>query len=146
MRYAVNRRKQRGFTLTEVMIAIGVIAIILLGVVGFGLRGSESAKVSKTIEQVREVATATVQWGAGKTGYDSVSLSTLKTAGYLASNISATPFNGPYVVTGSGGQITITSDFKNQTVCNKAIDLVTNDTSSTPTCSAGGVLTTVFGS
>lgn len=130
-------KKQQGFTLIEIVIAIAVAAILLGGFIAYGSSTKDSARATKTVDVIRQISTAATTWGQSKSSYGSVSLSALQTGGYLATNVSANPYGGAFTVSGSGTTVTITSAGMTTNGCAQAIDLLTNDASSTPTCTSG---------
>lgn len=94
-------RKKRGFTLIELVLVIGVIALLIMAVgLTSGIR--ETAKLHSAAESVKTLrAAADARLAAGSMTYTGVSIDALKTAGLLPANFTAagsTPWGGDYAV------------------------------------------------
>jgi len=147
MRSFNNIKYQRGFNFTELVISIAVMALLILGLVQVGTGVTSSAKVTKTSEGVRQIAAATINWGAGRFNYVGAALATLETQRLLPTGFSAagTPFGGTYALSGAASQFTVTtSGFPDNGLCLQVLDKIIRDTLSA-NCS-GTTLTTTFGS
>lgn len=147
MKSIVSVRQQRGFSFTELVITLAVIALLVLGAVQGGMALTAMAKVSKTAEGIRQIAAATTNWGGGRFNYNGASLSTLETQKLLPSGFAAagTPFGGTYTLSGNGSRFTVTSaGFPEAGLCLQVLDKIERDTQSA-SCS-GTTLTTTFGS
>lgn len=140
--------RQGGFTLTELVISIAIISILILGGVQFGNYVMNNGKVSKTTEHIRQIASATINWGAGRYNYTGASLANLEAQKLLPSGFAAagTPFGGAYSLSGSNSSFTVTvSGFPEAGYCLQVQDKISKDTLGSPTCS-GTTLTANFGS
>jgi prepilin-type N-terminal cleavage/methylation domain-containing protein len=139
--------RQKGFTLTEIIIAIAVISLLILGGIQFGASVMNSGRVSKTADHVRQIASATINWSAGRYNYTGAALATLETQKLLPAGFTAagTPFGGTYGLTGAGNSFTVTvAGFPDNGYCLQVVDKISKDTSGVPSC-AGTTLTAIFG-
>lgn len=94
-------RKERGFTLIELVLVIGIIALLIMSVgLTSGIR--ETAKLHSAAESVKTIrAAAEGRLAAGNMTYTGVSVDVLKTAGLLPANFTAAgsnPWGGDYTV------------------------------------------------
>lgn len=140
-----KRSKQGGFTILELITVISIIAILAVGGFQYFRSSKETARTSKTVEVVRQIGTGAISWGQSRSTYSGISLSTLQSGGYVASNLSANPFGGAYTISGSGTTFTVTATTMTDNACAQAIDLLSSDTTATPTCTSG-TLSATFGS
>lgn len=139
-----SKKKQLGVSILELVVYIAVASIVIAGAFRYYTAAKDNARVAKVAEEVREIGKAAVTWGQSRTSYTGVSLSTLQSGGYLASNISSNQFGGGYTISGSGTEFTITATSLTTNGCAQAIDMLSQDTTSTPTCTSG-TLSATFG-
>lgn len=138
---------QGGFTLVELAIVIALGGLLMLAVVKFGSTTVDGGKVGKTLDQVRQIAAASISWQSGRFNYNGITLAGLETERYLPAGFGAlgNPFGGAYAVTGAGNRFTITvSNFPDNGLCQQALGKIRNDTVVAPTC-AGTTLSATFG-
>lgn len=83
----LQRKKQRGISLLEVMLSLSIIAIILVMATRYFFTASESQRVNQAKAQVTAVLAAATTYGHNqKTGFTSITTSGLVTDGYLNQN------------------------------------------------------------
>lgn len=89
---------KKGFTLVELMIVLGVIAL-LLSIILLSARGTQTAaKITGTAKEIQQVYGACQTWiGNGRTSYTGISLATLQSVGYIPATFSS-PWAGAFTV------------------------------------------------
>jgi prepilin-type N-terminal cleavage/methylation domain-containing protein len=139
--------RQSGFTLIEIAIVIGVVAIMALTVVQFGHVVTTGGKVTTLTKQLQQITAASLNWNSAHYNYNGISFSTLEGQKLLPPGFSAAgnPFGGGFTLTGNGSSFTITADgIPDSATCLQIMDKISRDTLTAPSC-PGNVLTTTFG-
>lgn len=97
----VNLSK-KGFTLVELMIVLGVIAL-LLGVILLSARGTQTAaKITGTTTEIQQIYGACQTWiGNGRTSYTGLTIATLQGIGYIPATLKS-PWAGTFTVAVNG--------------------------------------------
>jgi prepilin-type N-terminal cleavage/methylation domain-containing protein len=94
-------RNKKGFTLIELVLVIGIIALLIMAV-GLASGVRESAKIHSAAESVKSLRTAAESYiASGNMSYEGIAISGLQTAGYLPEGFSPTgsnPWGGDYMV------------------------------------------------
>lgn len=141
-------RREGGYTIVELTIALAVITILLVTIVMVGMNLSTGARVTKVADAVKQVAGAAVNWEASQYSYNGVTMNVLETAKYLPVGFTAAgnPFGGAYTINGNGNSFTVTAtNFPDNATCQQAISKLQRDTAAVPTC-AGTTLSAMFSS
>ena len=106
-----SRRRQRGFTMLELLVVVGILSglsVTLYGVISVTQSG---ARVNQAVQDVQMIRGAAGSWVSGRTTlYNGVEMSSLKVflPKRLHTAASANPWGGSYVLNGSADEITIT--------------------------------------
>ncbi len=108
MMLKLNRSKQRGISLLEVLLSLSVIAIILVMATRYYRSAQQSQQVSNAVSMISGIVTAETQYKAANNN-TFVDLATLVTKGYLPPNFGTDPWGGTLSVTEAGGEYTIAS-------------------------------------
>src|SRR5690606_13396578 len=105
----IQTNRESGFTLLELLLVIGVAALLLIGGIATYRLVSEGNKATEAIRQVLTIKQeAAVVAQNSDTGYDGIDLQLLVDLGVLRSTTQLNPFNGTYNVDGSSGNLEIT--------------------------------------
>lgn len=101
MKEVIKMSSTKGFTLIELVMVIGIIALLIMAVgITSGVR--ENAKVHSAADSVRSLRTAAESYiAAGNMTYTGIGIDGLKTAGFLSSTFSETgsnPWGGDFAV------------------------------------------------
>lgn len=118
-------RREGGFTLLELLLVIGVAALLLIGgiatyrLVSEGNKATESTRLLLTIRQEAQILAQ--QSGQGYTDIDNAAM---KTAGVLKSEDQKNPFNGDLTITGDAAGLTVVFDGLSEAGCMKMITAI----------------------
>ena len=113
------RRNERGFTLIELMLVIGAIAV-LLGVLIAGAGVLNTSKMARAEQDIQTLISAGQAYQALQPAptYAGISFAQLQTLALLPANASAdNPWGNPYTVSGDAAALTITTDVGDATRC-----------------------------
>ena len=119
-------KKEEGFTLLELLLVIGVAALLLIGgiatyrLVSEGNKATEATRLLLTIKQE-----AMVLAQQGGTDYTGIDMATLAAVGAVRSPTQLNPYNGAINITGGA---TLTVEFQNvsQAGCLRLITAINN--------------------
>ena len=79
--------KQQGISLLEVLLSLGIIAIVLVMVIKYFFVANRNDKISTVRQQIGEVVSAIESWQSGHTAYGdtlSLSIGTLSDQGFFS--------------------------------------------------------------
>ena len=95
------RHKQRGFTLTEVLVALVIAVVGWAGFVGMQARETEKLKAARAAAEMRSWLEAGINYYVNNGGWPP-DAATLVTANYMPAAATNNPWNNPYVISISG--------------------------------------------
>lgn len=115
------KNKQRGAMLLDNMIAVGFVAVVLIGIVASIPKISYMMNLTEFQKQEAEIASATVSWKKKRPNYTGVSMILLCDRQLVSKSICGTagdgklsnPFGGDWTVTGVGGHYQVTATLTN---------------------------------
>lgn len=97
-----NMKSQRGMTLFEVMIVIGILAVIVAGVLKLQQNADNSAQRNSFVEDISLIVTQARAWKAGAVNYNGLDMEELTDSELLyadwADGTSVNPAGGNYAV------------------------------------------------
>lgn len=103
--------RARGFALTDVAIAIAVVAILLLAISG-ALGVIENGRVSSAERSIETLRSAATNWlSNGRTSFTGITFTDLRQENLLPAGFSesgSNPWGGSYSISGNLDQVTIT--------------------------------------
>jgi len=99
--------RQRGFTLIEIGVVLGIIGFILVSALVAANSVDNARKVTQAVHDVANIRAGVVRWKAGRSNYSGLTLKALQDRGYLPGNISTgvgeNPWGGNYTLATSAG-------------------------------------------
>src|SRR5690606_13141194 len=105
----IQTNRESGFTLLELLLVIGVAALLLIGGIATYRLVSEGNKATEAIRMVLTIKQeASVVAQNSDNGYGDVDVDLMVSLGVLRSNAQLNPFNGTYAVGDNGsGQLDV---------------------------------------
>ncbi len=98
--------RQAGMTLVEIIAALAIIAVVIVGALALYASGSSSANSNAMLQDLTAIRSATQQLYMGQGGYGTVSLNTiLETAQKVPTDMTV---SGGTITTRLGGTLTVT--------------------------------------
>jgi type II secretory pathway pseudopilin PulG len=154
-------RQMAGISLLEVLLSLGIIAIILVMVTQYSLTATSSQKLNIVRTIIGADISAIQSYGFNNVGYQNISISNLVNSGYLSSdpkNITCTgntcnqytPWGSPITLSGSTGSATLTIPLPGASALCKNLQESYNNKNTTGTqlvaCGSGQATVTISNS
>ncbi len=143
-----NFRRAAGMTLIEIIAALAIIAVVVVGALKLFQSASSSNNATQMLEDLTALRSATQQLYLGQGGYGTVSLNAvLNTANKIPSDLTysggtiSTPLGGTLTVTGASSFFTIALTNVPADVCT---DLLTNAANGWQSVKVGSSTITTF--
>lgn len=120
---SLKNRKNGGFTLVELLIVIGVIAVLAAAIFANQLRATNASTTNRFVNDINLIVTQARVWKGVKTSYTGISLTVLTSMDLLdntwGSGTGVNPAGGNYTVAvGSPStRLTLTATGMDQTMC-----------------------------